>query len=280
MATSDTVWSPESELALYLSMVGLRPVGIHRPFRVLNIYTRLQHRLGKTPDISLKDMKSHIDTLYNMPLLDEIEDDYEDDEDAERDSSDGATSKVDVMAAKQDKGAETKGENNSEDDEKNGDESDDNADADSPGEGGAAKDKCTAHLGARSSLSGMIPASSIGATLDTSDPQFWRKKSVEFSLPWAEFGTLMIEKAGVGVTEDRDDLESVAEDASDARSLKVESPEPEVKPETETGQESSDGRVSPVTRKRQGRSSTPVQRSRPKATRSTAASARKRQKTR
>ncbi|KAJ2537693.1 hypothetical protein IWW35_006461, partial [Coemansia sp. RSA 1878] len=104
--------------------------------------------------------------------------------------------------------------------------------------------------------------------------------SVEFSLPWAEFGTLMIEKAGVGVTEDRDDLESVAEDASDALSLKVESPEPEAKPETETGQESSDGRVSPVARKRRGRSSTPVQRSRPKATRSTAASARKRQKTR
>ncbi|KAJ1790460.1 hypothetical protein GGH19_001156 [Coemansia sp. RSA 1807] len=275
MATSDTVWSPESELALYLSMVGLRPVGIHRPFRVLNIYTRLQHRLGKTPDISLKDMKSHIGTLYNIPLLDEIEDDYEDDEDAERDSSDGAASKGDVMATRQEKGAETKGENSSEDDEKNGDESDDNAEADSTGE-----DKLTAHLGARSSLSGMIPASSIGATLDTSDPQFWRKKSVEFSLPWAEFGTLMIEKAGVGVTEDRDDLESVAEDASDALSLKVESPEPEAKPETETGQESSDGRVSPVARKRRGRSSTPVQRSRPKATRSTAASARKRQKTR
>ncbi|KAJ2825463.1 hypothetical protein IWW50_002838, partial [Coemansia erecta] len=112
--------------------------------------------------------------------------------------------------------------------------------------------------------------------------------SVEFSLPWAEFGTLMIEKAGMGVTEDRDDMDSVADNASESFTPKVESPEPEDKPgqepeqdqEQETGHESSDGRVSPVARKRRGRSSTPVQRSRPKTTRSTAASTRKRQKTR
>ncbi|KAJ2303116.1 hypothetical protein IWW54_005827 [Coemansia sp. RSA 2705] len=236
-------------------MVGLRPVGIHRHFRVLNIYTRLQHRLGKSPEISLGEMKRHIDTLYNMPLLDEIEDDYEDDEDADENTDEGLSAKAESRTTFQDKHDES--ENTSGD----------------GGEGGEGKESHLAQDERSTSLSGIIPPSSIGATLDATDPQFWRKKNVEFSLPWADFGALMIEKAGVGV-EDRDDAES------DVFTPKVESPDAEPEPEA-AERESSDGRVSPVPRRRRGRSSTPVQRNRTKATRSTVtASNRKRQKTR
>ncbi|KAJ2764860.1 hypothetical protein IWQ56_004328, partial [Coemansia nantahalensis] len=65
MAAASATWTPEAELALFQSMVGLRPIGIHKHFRMLNIYTRLQHRLGKT-DISLNDMKSHIAALFDL----------------------------------------------------------------------------------------------------------------------------------------------------------------------------------------------------------------------
>ncbi|KAJ1865501.1 hypothetical protein LPJ78_002675 [Coemansia sp. RSA 989] len=255
MATMITGWTPEAELALYLSMVGLRPVGIHRHFRVLNIYTRLQHRLGKTADISLTDMKNHIDSLFNMPLLDEIEDDYEEDEDAERTSAEADEAEAQPAAiARQDphlSDHEPAEDHNSEHSD---------SDKDSSKEG-----KRAARIETRPSLSEVIPPTSFGASIDSSDPQFWRKKN-EFSLPWSEFGTLMVEKAGVGVNED---------DASDAP--RVNSPEPsKANPESE----SSDGQISPVARRRRGRSSTPVQRNRTKTTRSAASSARKRQKAR
>ncbi|KAJ2449178.1 hypothetical protein EV183_005031 [Coemansia sp. RSA 2336] len=246
MATMGTGWTPEAELALYLSMVGLRPVGIHRHFRILNIYTRLQHRLGKTADISLTDMKSHIDSLFNMPLLDEIEDDYEEDEDAERTSAETDEAGPQPAAiARQD--PHVSGHEPADDHAEHSD-----SDNDSSKEG-------------KLTLSEVIPPTSFGASIDSSDPQFWRKKN-EFSLPWSEFGTLMVEKAGVGVNED---------DASDAP--RANSPEPS-KPNPES--ESSDGQVSPVARRRRGRSSTPVPRNRTKATRSTASNARKRQKAR
>ncbi|KAJ2843682.1 hypothetical protein IWW36_005472, partial [Coemansia brasiliensis] len=230
MATMITGWTPEAELALYLSMVGLRPVGIHRHFRILNIYTRLQHRLGKTADISLTDMKSHIDSLFNMPLLDEIEDDYEEDEDVERNSAETGEAETQPAAITHED-PNLKSDHESAEDNSSSENND--SDKESIKEG-----KRTSRSEARSSLSEVIPPTSFGASFDSSDPQFWRKKN-EFSLPWSEFGTLMVEKAGIGVNED---------DASDVP--KVNSPESSSKANPEHESESSDGQASSVARRR------------------------------
>ncbi|KAJ2162714.1 hypothetical protein GGF46_000439 [Coemansia sp. RSA 552] len=254
MATKDSgaAWTPEVELALYMSMVGLRPVGIHRHFRMINIYTRLQQRLGRS-DIPLGEVKEYIDTLFNMPLLDEIEDDYEDDEGSEEGPSEGTgpEHRTDTSTALAE-GSRTNSEQQRA------------GSMDSSGAVDVLED-----------ASKVVPPTSMGVALDTTDPTFWRKKNAEFSLPWADFGVLMVEKAGMGVTEEKDGLE--AENTSGASSPKVESPAEAAVPGPDPhDRESSDGRVSPVPRKRRGRSSTPVPRSRTKYPRS--AAPRKRQK--
>ncbi|KAJ1675163.1 hypothetical protein EV182_001805 [Spiromyces aspiralis] len=64
-------------------------------------------------------------------------------------------------------------------------------------------------------------------TADTDDINFWRKNIYEFSLPWQEFGEMMMERTGATLDEDQDDSTSVA--AADAvstiSSVKVESPD-------------------------------------------------------
>ncbi|KAJ2691626.1 hypothetical protein GGH99_002277, partial [Coemansia sp. RSA 1285] len=84
------LWTPEAELALYMSMIGLRPVGIHRNFRLINIYLRLQSRLGSNSSITYADMKAHLESLFDMQLLDEIEDENEEDEDEDNDEEEEA----------------------------------------------------------------------------------------------------------------------------------------------------------------------------------------------
>ncbi|KAJ2804846.1 hypothetical protein H4R20_002344 [Coemansia guatemalensis] len=293
MATAGSAWTPESELALYLSMVGLRPIGIHKHFRLFNIYTRLQDRLGKS-DISLSDVRSHIDTLFNIPLLDEIEDDYEDDEDSERSPGESATSnKPDKHAVE--KKQSGRSDNNSESDEESndGDSDEDRRKLESAGISnaetkGGAEGGDTVYIGGKAGLSSLIPPTSIGRTPDTSDPNFWRKANAEFSLPWSDFGTLMVERARLGVTEDKDDVYTEADaeaagNVSDSTSVqKVESPESESRDaEVDMDHESNEEQTSPIgSRRRRGRSSTPVQRSRTKTTRSSVPSSRRRQRTR
>ncbi|KAJ2782368.1 hypothetical protein H4R18_002301 [Coemansia javaensis] len=230
MAAPAAEWTAEAELALFLSMVGLRPVGIHRNFRMVNIYTRLQQRLGKA-GVSLGDVKSHVDALFDTRLLGEIDDEYSDDDGDNNNDGSSTTS------------------------------------SNSPGGGraGAAGGPEDERSG-----SGAAPTSGIGATFDVSDPQFWRRGGAEFALPWADYGALMVERAGAGVAGGRDGADS----ASGASSPGSASPAPD--PDHEA--ESSDGRVSPVPRKRRGRSSTPVRRSRAKPPRAPASSGRKRQR--
>ncbi|KAJ2615064.1 hypothetical protein H4S08_001421 [Coemansia sp. RSA 1365] len=293
MVTAASVWTPESELALYLSMVGLRPIGIHKHFRLFNIYTRLQYRLGNT-DISLSDVKSRIGTLFNIPLLDEIEDDYEDDEESEKSLDDNTASKprnhpvARMQSGHSDNSNIESGDESSDDDSDEGGRKPESARTGNTEIKGDTKDGDTAYTGEKIGLRSLIPSTSIGITLDTSDPDFWRKANAEFSLPWSDFGALMVEKARLGVTEDKDDMyieaeADAADNVSDTTSVqKVESPESEGQDAgADMDHESNEEQTSPIgSRRRRGRSSTPVQRSRTKATRSSASSTRKRQRTR
>ncbi|KAJ2768502.1 hypothetical protein IWQ57_003508 [Coemansia nantahalensis] len=272
MAAASATWTPEAELALFQSMVGLRPIGIHKHFRMLNIYTRLQHRLGKT-DISLNDMKSHIAALFDLRVLDEIDDDYEDDDDAAKGSQPGAASST------RQRSAEPGGDQSSSG--SGGEDSDGGSSSDGESsEAGGAHGSDAGSAGPRTRFGHAAPASAISAAPDTSDPNFWRRDGAEFSLPWAEYGAMMVEKAGVGVTEDGDeDANPSAESSSAASTPNAASPAigHRAEAELEAERESSDGRISPVARQRRGRSSTPVPRNRTKAARNPPSSARKRQ---
>ncbi|KAJ1892175.1 hypothetical protein LPJ66_006500 [Kickxella alabastrina] len=318
MSVSNGLWTPEAELALYMAMVGLRPVGIHKNFRIVNIYTRLLSRLGSA-EISISEIKSRLETLFNMSLLDEIddeEDDDSDDEESDVEHADAGAKPTSATSAanriKPDKGDKVpvvSADDGSEDEEANsGSESEDS--------GSDINEPSSARSGHRvgterkqNIVGSAIPATSIGAEIDTSDPQFWRKADSEFTLPWAEFGNLMVERANVDDPDDHDDLErGTTSGASAISTPKTATPAPDSEPKSEAEAEaeveneidgdgegeveveveakdegegeSSDGRVSPVQRKRKGRPSTPVSRSRTKSTRSSTASARKRQKTR
>ncbi|KAJ2787193.1 hypothetical protein GGI15_000913 [Coemansia interrupta] len=303
MSTAESAWTPEAELALFKSMVGLRPVGIHRHFRLVNIYTRLLSQLGGT-DISISHVKDRLDSLFNMELLEEIEeeDEDEDEEDDDRDEigRDGAST---VGGSKRGQSLGTTGsskrglksgrhsgakQTHASDDDDDDDGSDGEGSNDSSNEDGSPN--------ASKSPGGSVPVAGIVAEIDMSDPQFWRKSDAEFALPWSDFGSLMIERAGVGVSEDHEDIDRTAESVASAVSTpKTATSAPESEPrsdaevddeqdaehEAEMEPEHSDGRVSPVQRRRKTQPSTPVTRGRAKAsTRSATASARKRQKTR
>ncbi|KAJ2112067.1 hypothetical protein GGI03_003658 [Coemansia sp. RSA 2337] len=257
MATtaSSKAWTPEVELALFMAMVGLRPVGIHRHFRLINIYTRMVNRIGST-DLSLSDLKHHLDRLYNIKLLDEIE--------AEDDDANSQETDPDKPAAK----SSAKVNSHTNDDA-------DGGGIDGSNRPGEDLSDPAAHD---------TQAPSIGA-IDVSDPQFWKNSDAEFALPWAEFGALMVERAGVNDADE--DVEASSVSLSSGSTPKEATREATPEPTPEPG--SSDGRASPVNKRRRGRSATPVPRSRTKApaatptpvaatTRSAAPSTRKRPK--
>ncbi|KAJ2005034.1 hypothetical protein H4R26_002186 [Coemansia thaxteri] len=283
-AASSDIWTAEVELALFMAMVGLRPVGIHRHFRLVNIYTRLVGRIGSV-GLGIGDMKARLDTMYNMQLLDEIEaEEGEDDDDETGSNGFGMSAPARKIGGRSryDGGKKTPSEAgtvHADDDDRDGNSSS----GDVPGR--SAK----AHMPSRKRIGGDRPeevaygvpaTSSIAGVLDASDPQFWRRSDAEFALPWAEFGTLMVERAGAGVGDE--DLEASIASASPGSTPKEVTREPSLEPTPEPV--SSDGRASPVQKRRRGRSATPVPRSRvkapaatpvPTATRSTAQSARK-----
>ncbi|KAJ2746780.1 hypothetical protein GGI20_001110 [Coemansia sp. BCRC 34301] len=225
--STGSAWTPEVELALFTAMVGLRPVGIHRHFRLVNIYTRLLDRAGGA-DLSMSDLKRRLEQLYNIKLLDEIEDD-------DSEEGNGQGTDPDRPATK----SNTRVDSHSNED----------------GSGGPSLPN--ERLPGTAGL--VIPAQGNGGEIDVSDPQFWRKGNAEFSLPWAEFGTLMVERAGANVT---DDIEASVASVSIASTPKE--PTREATPEPTPEPVSSDGRASPIHKRRRGRSSTPVPRSRTK----------------
>ncbi|KAJ1841358.1 hypothetical protein H4R99_008239 [Coemansia sp. RSA 1722] len=347
MSAVNAAWTPETELALFNSMVGLRPVGIHRHFRMVNIYMRFLSLLGGTVEISIDDIKARLDKLFDIQLLEKIEeeDDADDAEngsqhndkddgnissDSQKESVDGESLKLAGPKSKKEQsmarrrlaprksrrtrvGYRGQGNSSSED----GDESneDGNSDSDEESADAAKEDRKVSAANHQLSRSDRSTASGLVAEIDASDPQFWQKPESEFALPWSDFGILMIERAGVGVADEHDELErATASGASAMSTPKTTTPAPETEPQSEAEAEDevedkqdathddrseagsseraeaqseaepepepklSDEPVTPVQRKRRGRSSTPVPRGRAKATRSTTASARKRQK--
>ncbi|KAJ2734508.1 hypothetical protein IW152_002286 [Coemansia sp. BCRC 34962] len=235
-STSSSTWTPEVELALFLAMVGLRPVGIHRHFRLINIYTRMVGRIGST-DLTLGDIKHHLDRLYNIKLLEEIE--AEDDESSSQNTNPGrAATKSGAKA-------------NSHTNEETGGSEDDDGDND---EFIKSKENLFEPAAAHNAV-----ASGAGI-VDASDPQFWRKGDAEFALPWAEFGALMVERAGVGNADEDAEASSIGISpiSTPREATREATPEPTPEPA------SSDGRASPVQKRRRGRSATPVPRSRVK----------------
>lgn len=232
----DHTWTPDAELALFMSMIGLRPIGIHRHFRIINIYTRLMKRIGDV-DISLDDVRKRLDTLFNMELLEEIE--REDDED------DGDnTEKKNHQGEKKPK---TKG---------------------------GKKNKTPARSSSRLSKQEEKPKteSTNKVFMAVPDLQFWKSKvQVEFSLPWADFGPMMVERAGAGINEETDDSSVHSSPKPDHGSQSGSNQESESEQDEEGDAESSPPPpTSPVTRKRRGRSSTPVSLTRSRAKASTA----------
>ncbi|KAJ2662664.1 hypothetical protein IWW48_001722 [Coemansia sp. RSA 1200] len=316
------LWTPEAELALYMSMIGLRPVGIHRNFRLINIYLRLQSRLGSNSSITYADMKAHLESLFDMQLLDEIEDENEEEEEEEdeeegNDESDDNASGRKVAKKggerpkssaydptnssaegsdkneEEDQGGESSSSESSNDEEEDGAEENDEDESESSQK--EDQDNNSGGGGGGLSITTFIPATSIGATADTSDPQFWRRKNTEFVLPWMDFGTMMVERAGIGVSEDHEDVEASERSASgtstpammmaastpaSAATPMVMSPEPDTAEGDQNqnqnqnqnqADDSDSGKTPPVLRKRKGRSLTPVPRSRPKGSRSSTA---------
>ncbi|KAJ2890928.1 hypothetical protein IWW38_003867 [Coemansia aciculifera] len=223
---NSSVWTPEVELALFLAMVGLRPVGIHRHFRLVNIYTRLLGRVEGT-SLSMDDLKHRLDQLYNINMLDEIEEEEDDDKTSQE--SDSKSNHADSAS-------------------------------------GEDQSILPGHTAPGLALHG-IPTTSSGSVIDVSDPQFWKKSGAEFALPWAEFGTLMVERAGADEREDIEASASLSAASTPKEVTREATPEPTPEPA------SSDGRVSPVQKKRRGRSSTPVPRSRTKVLATTPTSA-------
>ncbi|KAJ2323074.1 hypothetical protein GGI00_005730 [Coemansia sp. RSA 2681] len=240
--SSSGAWTPEAELALFMAMVGLRPVGIHRHFRLVNIYMRVLGRIGGA-GLSMSDLKHRLDQLYDIKLLDEIEAEDDDEGDSQRTDPEQPVARSNIRTgshAVDDSGGDSNG----------------------PSLPGASLLGMAAHS---------APATSNGGAIDVSDPEFWRKGSAEFSLPWAEFGTLMVERAGANVADEREDIEASVASASIASTPKEATREATPEPTPEPA--SSDGRASPVPKRRRGRSSTPVPRSRAKAPAATPAPA-------
>ncbi|KAJ1933448.1 hypothetical protein FBU59_006027 [Linderina macrospora] len=232
--TPTAMWTPEADLSLFISMIGLRPVGIHKHFRMVNIYTRLMERLSNT-EVKPADVWKRLEALYDMELLEEMEDENEEEEadaDANADAEEEEENEDDEHAEgesrpskrrrtakeeseepedeeEEDDEEEEEEEDNDNDNDNDEDEDDEDVDDEADGED-------------QHSPETNIPPSSIGTVLDTSDPLFWRRANSEFALPWTEFGTMMVERAGAGV-DDTDDMAS----AVDPASSKNVSPEPE-----------------------------------------------------
>ncbi|KAJ2030463.1 hypothetical protein IWW57_001174 [Coemansia sp. S610] len=234
-STSGNTWTPEVELALFLAMVGLRPVGIHRHFRLINIYTRMVSRIGGA-DLTLGDIKRHLDRLYNIKLLEEIE--------AEEDESSSQNTNPEKAATKS--GAKVNSRAHEETDGGGGDGDDESI---------KRRETLFQPMVAHNAVA------SVAGITDVSDPQFWRKGDAEFALPWAEFGALMVERAGAGNADEDAEASSIGMSpiSTPREATREATPEPTPEPA------SSDGHVSPVQKRRRGRSATPVPRSRTKA---------------
>ncbi|XP_072948110.1 uncharacterized protein MrgBP [Epargyreus clarus] len=64
-------WDVDMEIQLFYAMANHKPVGINKHFHMVCIWDKLTNSITK--EISTHDIWKHLDTLYDMPLLDDTE---------------------------------------------------------------------------------------------------------------------------------------------------------------------------------------------------------------
>ncbi|XP_037298523.1 MRG/MORF4L-binding protein isoform X2 [Manduca sexta] len=70
--TDDTVqWDVDMEIQLFYAMANHKPVGINKHFQMACICEKLSNSITK--DISTKDIWKHLETLYDVSMLDDTE---------------------------------------------------------------------------------------------------------------------------------------------------------------------------------------------------------------
>ncbi|XP_045762165.1 MRG/MORF4L-binding protein [Maniola jurtina] len=70
--TADTIeWDVDMEIQLFYAMANHKPVGINKHFQMACIWEKLSNSITK--EISTHDIWRHLDTLYDMTMLDDTE---------------------------------------------------------------------------------------------------------------------------------------------------------------------------------------------------------------
>ena len=68
-------WTYELEIALFKAIVSYRPVGVHRPMRLISVLNQVNSERSPTDSpLTLKDIKAKLDQLYNIAAIEEQED--------------------------------------------------------------------------------------------------------------------------------------------------------------------------------------------------------------
>ncbi|KAF7992698.1 hypothetical protein HCN44_005042 [Aphidius gifuensis] len=71
-STEEIDWNPENELQLFYSMNGHKPVGVNKYFHMVCIWEKFRAAVNK--DVSLKAIWDHLETMYDLVALDDVED--------------------------------------------------------------------------------------------------------------------------------------------------------------------------------------------------------------
>ena|ERR1700686_2034811 len=67
-------WTYDLEIALFKAIVSYRPIGIHKSLRLISILNSINAQLSPNDTaLTLQDLKSKLDELYNMEGLEEQE---------------------------------------------------------------------------------------------------------------------------------------------------------------------------------------------------------------
>lgn len=70
--TGDTFqWDVNTDNQLFYAMANLKPVGINRHFHMVSIWEKLSNSITK--EITVQDIWKHLETLYDMQMLEDTE---------------------------------------------------------------------------------------------------------------------------------------------------------------------------------------------------------------
>ena len=71
-------WTYDSEIALFKAIVSYRPIGLHKSLHLISILNTVNSQLPTTsPPITLQDIKSKLDELYDIKGIEDQEDESE-----------------------------------------------------------------------------------------------------------------------------------------------------------------------------------------------------------